>query len=499
MESMDFLNVSFCYDSQGNWLLRDFTAQFAAGWTGIVGANGAGKSTLLRLAAGELAPLSGVIQRPEPCIYCQQRTDEPPAMLDQLLAGSQAEACRIRGQLGLEADWLARWDSLSHGERKRAQIAAALWRRPAMLALDEPSNHIDAQARDLLMEALRGYRGIGLLVSHDRQLLDELCSHCLFMEHGQAQMRRGGYTAGRQQGQAAAQEIRRRHAQAKAQLRRIEQEMTRRRQYAAGEAQMRSKRKLAKGDSDGRARIDLARVTDSKSGASLRQLEGRLGQAEQAVSDIRVVKQDAMGIWVPQARSRRDRLFRIAPGRIALGPGRVLEFPELVMPNDGRVALCGPNGAGKSTLLRHIVAGMSLPADKVLYMPQEISAGQSRLILEQVRAMDHDRLGRILNIVSHLGSQIEPVLQTSQPSPGETRKIMLAMGIMDACHLILLDEPTNHLDLPSIECLEKALADCPCGLLLVSHDQVLMGRLTRTAWRIDRADESVARLAVVES
>src|SRR6185295_591892 len=82
----------------------------------------------------------------------------------------------------------------SHGERKRAQIATALWQDPLLLAIDEPTNHIDAAARSLLIEAMRSYRGVGLLVSHDRELLDELCDKTLFIQPPTAILRPGGYS-----------------------------------------------------------------------------------------------------------------------------------------------------------------------------------------------------------------------------------------------------------------------------------------------------------------
>jgi ATPase subunit of ABC transporter with duplicated ATPase domains len=87
------------------------------------------------------------------------------------------------------------------------------------------------------------------------------------------------------------------------------------------------------------------------------------------------------------------------------------------------------------------------------------------------------------------------VLQTEQPSPGEIRKVLLALGVAKGAHLIIMDGPTNHLDLPSVECLEQALGDCPGGLLLVSHDRRLLSRLTRTRWRIE-ADQHAVRLEV---
>ena len=153
-----------------------------------------------------------------------------------------------------------------------------------------------------------------------------------------------------------------------------------------------------------------------------------------------------------------------------------------------RVALVGPNGAGKSTLLAHLLRGLTLPEDKLVYIPQEIDRDESRAVIERVRASGREELGRILTVVSHLGSDPRRLLDTALPSPGEVRKLLLAEGVARVPHLIVLDEPTNHLDLPSIESLEAALLECPCGLLLVSHDERFLERTTNVRWEIEGAD-----------
>ena len=135
--SVAFRDVRFRHLTATDPLFESLTATFARGFTGVVGANGAGKTTLLRLAVGALTPERGTVQSPAGAIYCPQRTDEPPAELAALLEAQDRDAYTLRGRLGIEAEFLARWDTLSHGERKRAQIAAALWRNPALLAIDE--------------------------------------------------------------------------------------------------------------------------------------------------------------------------------------------------------------------------------------------------------------------------------------------------------------------------------------------------------------------------
>jgi ATPase subunit of ABC transporter with duplicated ATPase domains len=90
----------------------------------------------------------------------------------------------------------------------------------------------------------------------------------------------------------------------------------------------------------------------------------------------------------------------------------------------------------------------------------------------------------MMTVVSCLGSRPQRLLESVEPSPGEIRKILLATGIANVPQLIIMDEPTNHLDLPSIECLEQALVDCPCGLFLVSHDRRFLDALARKRWHI---------------
>ncbi|MHC4563231.1 MAG: ATP-binding cassette domain-containing protein, partial [Planctomycetota bacterium] len=180
--TLDFDNVTFFYPAAGEPIFDGLSVELPTGWTGVIGPNGSGKTTLLRLACGELAPTAGRISRPGGIVYCRQRTDDPPEELAEFIEAIDAPGCRLRGELGVQDDWLSRWPTLSHGERKRAQIAVALWRRPSLLAIDEPTNHVDLAASKLLAEALEKFAGVGLLVSHDRELMDRLCRQTLFVE-----------------------------------------------------------------------------------------------------------------------------------------------------------------------------------------------------------------------------------------------------------------------------------------------------------------------------
>jgi ATPase subunit of ABC transporter with duplicated ATPase domains len=94
-------------------------------------------------------------------------------------------------------------------------------------------------------------------------------------------------------------------------------------------------------------------------------------------------------------------------------------------------------------------------------------------------------------VVSALGSRPERLLRHHDVSPGELRKVLLALGVIHRPHLIIMDEPTNHLDLQAVECLEDALRDCPCGLLLVSHDIRFLSRVADTRWHLQQEGTTV--------
>ena len=485
-ERVRFQGVSFTYDSLGTPLLEELSAHFPRGWTGVVGANGVGKSTVLKLACGLLTPDGGVVYRSGAALYCRQRTDSPPAGLSALLLSADGEARETIGLLGVLPEWPDRWRTLSHGERKRAQIAVALWRRPQVLAIDEPTNHLDLEAQAMVKASLASFGGVGLLVSHDRDLLDRLCSQCLFIDPPRALTRPGGVTRGTREAEAEHEYAVRQRDTAKRRFGRVSREAARRQAEASRARRQRSKRGLARNDRDGRDKIDLAIVTgkDGQAGRRARQLAGHLRRAESELENARVRKTYDTGIWVEACVSKRDALVRLPAATLPLGDRRRLKYPELCVSPTDRLAVTGPNGAGKSTLVRRLVARLGLPAERVTYVPQEIALDESRMVLARARGLGGEELGRMMTVVSRLGSRPERLLQSDAPSPGESRKLMLALGIARAPYAIIMDEPTNHMDLPSVRCLEAALEGCPCALVLVSHDMRFLARLARRWWRV---------------
>jgi macrolide transport system ATP-binding/permease protein len=494
---LDFDNVTFYYPSSTDPVFQELTFRLGPGWTGVIGANGAGKTTLLRLACAQLVPQKGSIRSHERVVYCPQRTDEPPEGLGDLLAGTDAHAYTLRGRLGVQDDWLARWHTLSHGERKRAQIATALRLCPQVFAVDEPTNHIDTTARRALAGALHSFRGVGLLVSHDRELLDTLCTQCLVVDPPLVQIRPGGYTQAARLKRTDEDRARSLAAQVKREVRRLELEAAARAREADRADRKRSKRGLPARSSDAKTKIDLARLTgkDGQAGRLLRQMQGRLRQARDRLRSIRVRRERDLGIPLRGEPVGRRFVLNVTPGSIRVGSGRALVFPELSVERQERVALVGPNGVGKTTFLRHLLDGVDLPEERVVYVPQEIDREQGRAAVGDVRRQPRDRLGEVMSYVACLGSDPQRLLETEEPSPGELRKLMLALGVSRRPHLIAMDEPTNHLDLPSIECLESALGASQCALLLVSHDLRFLRRLAGRWWSFRQDEPHVARLA----
>jgi len=232
---------------------------------------------------------------------------------------------------------------------------------------------------------------------------------------------------------------------------------------------------------------------DGQAGRLKSQLDGRLRHLREEVREVRPPKERELRFWLSGAVSPRNRILDLPEGRLDLGGGRTLYLPRLELGSRDRVALVGPNGSGKSTLVRHLLRRVQLPPEQVLFLPQELSGEQLGRLASEVALLSSAERGLVMTVVSCLGSRPESLLAPAAlgegadvpvPSPGEARKLQLALGVIRVPSLVVLDEPTNHLDLPAVELLENALASCPCTMLLVSHDRRFLEAVTESCWRI---------------
>lgn len=486
---LNLTNIEYTYPSAVDPALRSVTATLPQGWTGLVGDNGGGKTTLALIACGILQPDAGIVTPSLFCTYCAQDAKEPPSNVTDFAVAYDSLAVSLRYELAIEDDWSWRYGTLSGGQQKRLQVACALWTAPDVLAVDEPTNHVDAVTRHAILKVLSRFGGIGLLVSHDRELLDALCAQCLFVANGTAIMRPGGYS--RAAAQVALERSSTAHAQdtARKEKARIEREAQRRREEASRAARKRSLRGIGNHDADARRKVRIAVVTgkDGQAGRLSSRMADRLEGAKERLAATWVEKRYDADVWLDAQPSRRKTLFSMESRSILLGDAS-LSVPALHIGNKDHIGLAGDNGSGKTTLVESIVE--RLPEGlRFLYIPQEPDEFQRREALRMMRGLSTAQLGRVLSVLAQLNSDPDRMLEGDAVSPGEMCKLMLALGILKSPELVIMDEPTNHLDLGSTEALERLLSAYPGALLLVSHDAALLRSATSTTWRIRTAED----------
>ena len=186
-------HLSHTYEGADQPALDDVSLAFASGWTGIVGPNGAGKSTLVHCICGTLAPDQGAVTPRVRGAVCRQSTATPPETLEEFACDYGSTAVKLRSLLEIEDEQLWSYAMLSHGERKRIQIACALAAEPQVLALDEPTNHLDLEVIEWLEGYLSRSRLTLLLVTHDRYFLDHICTRIVEMDQQQLYNYEGNY------------------------------------------------------------------------------------------------------------------------------------------------------------------------------------------------------------------------------------------------------------------------------------------------------------------
>ncbi|WP_282349780.1 ATP-binding cassette domain-containing protein [Pseudomonas sp. PS01301] len=479
-------------------LLEDAELTLHAGQkAGLIGANGAGKSSLFALLRGELAPDSGDCYLPADwrIAHMRQEVDTLERIaVDYVLDGdvrlrevqhalADAEArqdgaaqARLHAELdsadGYTADARARKllaglgfsneqmdrqvGDFSGGWRMRLSLAQALMCPSDLLLLDEPTNHLDLDAILWLEDWLKGYPGTLLLISHDRDFLDEVVDHVAHVEQQKLTLYRGGYSA-----------FERARAERLAQ------------QQQAYEKQQAQRAHMEKYIARFKAQATKARQAQSRIKALERMEELSAAHVD---SPFDFVFRESVKISSP--------LLDLSEGRLGYGDKAVLEKVKLQLAPGARIGLLGPNGAGKSTLIKNL-AGELTPIGGRLVRGENLVVGyfaqhqldsldskaSPLLHLQRLAPTEREQVLRdFLGGFDFRGARIdEPVLNFSG---GEKARLALALIAWERPNLLLLDEPTNHLDLEMRLALTMALQEFSGAVLVVSHDRHLLKSTT---------------------
>jgi ATPase subunit of ABC transporter with duplicated ATPase domains len=496
----------------GRFLFENLSLAVGAERVGLVGRNGVGKTTLLRLIAGELEPGSGhVARRGRIGVLRQALAPAPGAAVADLLGAREGLARLARIERGegsdadlAEADWglparlseaLAQLGlgglglerpaaGLSGGEATRAALAGLLAAEPDVMLLDEPTNNLDADARALVREALGGWRGGAIVVSHDRALLRGMDRIVELTGLG-ATSYGGGWDlyVARKAEEAVAAE--RELDRAQRAVRQVDREVQLARERKA-RRDAAGKRARAKGDAPKMLLDAQAERAELSSGRASRLAERQRARAGEALASAE------------QKVERVRRLaFELPPSGLAAGkgvlafegvrfgyPGRapLLDSLDLRITGPERVAVSGPNGSGKTTLLRLALGELAPTAGKVTRGVEALALDQRTAILrddetllENFRRLSPDANGNLAHaaLARFLFRADAALKPAGSLSGGERLRAALACVLArpDPPQLLILDEPTNHLDLDSIAAIEQALAAYDGALLIVSHDE----------------------------
>jgi len=441
---------------------------------GIVGRNGTGKTTLLRILAQEDQPDAGEV-----------RTFAKMAMIHQL-EGEASESPSAKGirTWGVKKVHAA----LSGGERNRLRIAAAMEKRAPLLLADEPTSHLDLPGIKQLEKAIQAYRGAIVLISHDRELLDAVCTQIWEVDDGKVTAYRGNYSSYcLQKEQLRNREWQEYEAYEKEKARLVE---------AAKEKKKQSERirdtPKRMGNSEARLHKRSANTKRGKLDQSAKALESRLAQLEKKEKP-REMPQVKFDLHYGDEFLGRT-VVHCESATIQAGD-RVL-FSDLsfsVRPGQ-KVALIGANGTGKSTLLSMIydrAHGFTLPQSaKIGYFHQMLNTLDPALsILENVQMSSRYPQALIQTALARLYFQREAVHKpVAMLSGGERVKVALAKVFLGDYNVLLLDEPTNYLDIPTQEELEQILADYPGTILFATHDRRLIHRLADAVLSLDEPE-----------
>lgn len=509
--------------ANGETIFNDLNLNFDHLPTAIVGRNGVGKSVLARLIAGQLQPVTGNVVRPVSVSYvaqnfvatCGQTVADATGTAPGLAALERlARGCASSEDFDLIGE---RWDlperlrqrldeaglpdivasdltqTLSGGQQARIALIGALLTPGQLLVLDEPTNHLDNAGRQWLMNALQAWRGGLIVVSHDRQLLEQMRRIVELTPLG-VTVFRGRYSEFTEQ---------RRIHQAAAQAQLEQARVERQRQRARLQREHDTTQRHAASSRRNAQTANVAGFERAAMKAAARDIMGhvRLGQQSRK-TDLDTGVRDAFAKVVPD-----EGVLINLPGSLVPSTRRICTLIDARLPwlpadapssrlnldihGPMRIAVSGPNGCGKSTLLnllsgeRQPLSGACITHVPLAFLDQHLTLLDDRMsIVEQLKEQQSPMSeGTLRSYLAHLQLNAQRVtLPCASLSGGERLKAALALALwrQTPAQLLLLDEPTNHLDLTSVEAFEQALRTFPGAIVAVSHDQAFLRALNPT-------------------
>jgi len=474
-------------------IFENLDLEFEQGWSCLVGSNGSGKSTLLKLISKELKYEEGSIKGNDLTHYCMQSIEEIPRNLEDFMSTYTSKSFKIRDMLNIDDSWLYQWDTLSFGERKRMQIAVAIFEEPDILLVDEPTNHLDTKSKNIVLNALKSFKGIGILVSHDRELLDSLSQSTIILKNKHFYCFKASFSKAMAEYQINMEFLEKNQSKQYTELKKLKKSIQNQHEKVSQSKKRMSKKDLAKNDKNAKTKIDLARFTgkDKNDGQQLAKLKSK---QERLISNVVTTeKVFDLGIEFHNIKSKKIFPIVIKKNILDLGETKKLSYEDLLIKKHDKIGIIGENGAGKSSFLNHLLSTVDLQ-NEYLYIPQEITQKESKELFDEINDLVNDKKGEIYTIVRKLGSDPIKLQDSLIPSPGEVRKLMIAKGLLESPSLIILDEPTNHMDLDSVLSLELALQEYNGTMIVISHDKIFLDTITTENWDFKKESDTTFRI-----
>ncbi len=422
---------------------------------GIVGENGIGKTTLLDIIAGRTSPQNGQIKNYGTFGYITQQLTNIPEY------DTATEKYR----------WQVSDKPLSGGEITRAKIAEGLSTHADLLLCDEPTSNLDEEGIERLEDALVNYSGALLLVSHDRMLMDKICTSVWEISDQSVKTYSGNYsdyTVQKENERLNQQKEYDKYIQTKKDLERAFRDRS-------DKAKGMKEPPKRMGNSEARLHRMEVRQKAGKVSNAAKKIKNRLARLD--VKE-KVKTEPRYNMSIDQNEKKRSKVaIRVQDLNFSYGDRSMLNDITFTVSRGDKLCITGNNGSGKTTLLNCIAKeadGVKInPSDEVGYFTQNgFVLDETKTILDFV--MQSSKLPEYMTrtVLAELGIKDEDVFKQIQIlSGGEKSKVALSELLCRQCSILILDEPTNYLDIYILEALEKMLLSYDGTLVFVSHDR----------------------------